>query len=98
MATHACTHCAPLAPLILTGHAAMMVGERKAWLPFALVMSQSLIRHALLAAGNITDVTAIGVLRFLLSLSILTFFRNISSGSVFPRGAASAQPQPQSNT
>jgi hypothetical protein len=45
---HACImHC--LHRLIPTGHEAMTFGERKAWLPFALVMSLSLLRPT--AAG-----------------------------------------------
>ena len=50
-------------------------------------MSLSLLA-LLLATGSIIDVTAIGVLRLLLSLSALTFFRNICFGPVLPRGAA----------
>jgi hypothetical protein len=77
--------------LIPTGHEAMTFGERTAWLPFALVMPLSLLRTFAQTAcyrKHIIDVTAIGVLRILLSLSTLTHFRNTCFGPGLPRGAA----------
>ena len=75
----ACLHCAPLAPLNSNWpHEAMTFGERMGWLPFALVMSLSLLRAQLRAI----DVTGIGVLR-LSPVSISISPRNICSGSCF---------------
>ena len=77
--------------LIPTGHEAMTVRRTKGMVtlyPCHVSVTPSDLRPNRLLQETLSIVTVIGVLRLLLSLSALTFFRNTSSGPVLPRGAA----------